>query len=192
MTNANWYALRSKPQKEDAVWRQLQVKEVEVFYPRLRVNPVNPRAKKIKPYFPGYMFVKLNLEEVGVSAFQWMPHALGLVSFGGEPSAVPDNLIHAIRTKVQAIADAGGEKLNGLKPGDLVRVQEGPFAGYEAIFNERLPGTERVRVLLEFLNRRQVTVELSVAQIESVQKKPLYQKSLAQKSLAQKSLAPRE
>ena len=169
MTN-HWYALRSKPQKEDVVWRQLQAKGVEVFYPRLRVNPVNPRAKKIKPYFPGYMFVQVNLEEVGMSAFQWMPHALGIVSFGGEPSAVPEHLIHAIRSKVQAIADAGGENLDGLKPGDVVRVQEGPFAGYEAIFNERLPGTERVRVLLEFLNRRQVSVELMAAQIERVRK----------------------
>lgn len=172
MTNHHWYALRSKPQKEDVVWRQLQAKGVDVFYPRLRVNPVNPRAKKVKPYFPGYMFVSLDLEEVGISTFQWMPHALGLVSFGGEPSAVPEHLIYAIRSKVQAIADAGGEKLSDLKPGDIVRVQDGPFAGYEAIFNERLPGTERVRVLLEFLNRRQVTVELFAAQIESVRKKP--------------------
>ncbi len=167
---SQWYALRSKPQKEDVVWRQLQAKGVEVFYPRLRVNPVNPRAKKIKPYFPGYMFVNLDLGEVGVSAFQWMPHALGLVSFGGEPSMVPEPLLQNIRVKVQAIADAGGENLSGLKPGDLVRVQDGPFAGYEAIFNERLPGTERVRVLLEFLNRRQVVVELRAAQIESVRK----------------------
>lgn len=172
MMNDHWYALRSKPQKEDVVWRQLQAKGVEVFYPRLRVNPVNPRAKKVKPYFPGYMFVKLDLEEVGISAFQWMPHALGLVSFGGEPSTVPEHLIHAIRNKVQAIADAGGENLSDLKPGDIVRVHDGPFAGYEAIFNERLPGTERVRVLLEFLNRRQVSVELLAAQIESVRKKP--------------------
>lgn len=166
-----WYALRSKPQKEDVVWRQLQAKGVDVFYPRLRVNPVNPRAKKIKPYFPGYMFVNFDLEEMGISAFQWMPHALGLVTFGGEPSAVPEHLIYAIRNKVQAIVDAGGEKLDGLKPGDIVRVQTGPFAGYEAIFDERLPGTERVRVLLEFLNRRQVPVELLAAHIESVQKK---------------------
>ena len=167
----HWYALRSKPQKEDVVWRQLLAKGVDVFYPRLRVNPVNPRAKKVKPYFPGYMFVHINLEETGLSAFQWMPHALGLVTFGGEPSTVPEHLIHIIRNKVKTISDAGGEKLSGLKPGDLVRVQDGPFAGYEAIFNERLPGTERVRVLLEFLNRRQVSVELMAAQIEGIQKR---------------------
>ena len=167
----NWYALRSKPQKEDVVWRQLQSKGVEVFYPRLRVNPVNPRARKVKAYFPGYMFVQVNLEESGLSAFQWMPHAIGFVTFGGEPSTVPEHLIHAIRNKVKAISEAGGINLDGLKPGDMVRVQDGPFAGYDAIFNERLPGTERVRVLLEFLNRRQVPVELDAGQIERLRQK---------------------
>ena len=79
-----WYALRSKTRKEDIVHRQVKEKGFEVFYPRLRTNPVNPRSRKYKPYFPGYLFIQANLEEVGLSMFQWMPHTLGLVSFGGE------------------------------------------------------------------------------------------------------------
>ncbi len=166
-----WYALRSKPRKEDVVFRYLQTRNIEVFYPRLRVNPVNPRAKKVKPYFPGYMFVRVNLEETGISTFQWMPHAVGLVMFGGEPAYVPENLIHAIRAKVEAIAAAGGEVFDGLKPGDPVRIQSGPFAGYEAIFDTRLPDHERVRVLLEFIGSRQVPVELKSGQIERIKRK---------------------
>jgi len=163
-----WYALRSKPRKEDILWRQLYSKGVEVFYPRLRVNPVNPRAKKVKPFFPGYMFIHTDLDETGLSAYQWMPHSLGLVMFGGEPAHVPDNLIHEIRAKVEAIAIAGGEKLQSIQKGDRVRVEHGPFAGYEAIFDELLPGSERVRVLLEFINKRQVTIELEPGQIEKL------------------------
>ncbi len=166
-----WYALRSKPRKEDMLWRQLAAQDVEVFYPRLRVNPVNPRAKKVKPFFPGYMFICTDLDETGISAYQWMPHSLGLVMFGGEPAHVPQNLIHEIRKRVEAIAEAGGEALIGLQKGDRVRVQSGPFAGYEAIFDTRLPGNERVRVLLEFINQRRVPVELEPGQIEKRHKK---------------------
>ena len=156
-----WYALRSKPRKEDAVWRQLRTEDIEVFYPRIRVNPVNPRSQKIKPYFPGYMFVYLDLEQTGVSRFQWMPHTLGLVSFGGEPSHVPDNLIIEMRKRIVEIAEAGGELFDGLHSGDTVRISSGPFQGYEAIFDTRLPGSERVRVLLELLtNKRRVPIEL--------------------------------
>ncbi len=166
-----WYVLRTKPRKEDVVWRQVKSRGLEVFYPRLRVNPVNPRARKIRPYFPGYMFVRADLDAVGLSTFQWLPHAIGLVSFGGEPAAVPDNLIYAIQRKVDAIAAAGGEVFDGLRQGDAVRIQEGPFAGYKAIFDERLPGTERVRVLLSMLSDRQVPVELNAGQIQQIKKR---------------------
>jgi len=163
----NWYALRSKPLKEDMVWQQLVAKGMETFYPRIRVNPVNPRAKKIKPYFPGYMFVKVDLEETGVSFLKWMPHTLGLVSFGGEPSHVPDNLINALTKRVQEINEAGGEVFDGLKPGDKIYIHSGPFKGYEAVFDSRLPGKERVRVLLQLLdNRREVPTEIDASQIQ--------------------------
>jgi transcription antitermination factor NusG len=161
-----WYALRTKPRKEDVVWKQVVDLDYEVFYPRLKVNPVNPRSKKVRPYFPGYMFVKLDLEKAGLTTFQWMPHSTGLVSFGGEPATVPEGLIHAIRERVEEIAAAGGIVFDGLKPGDTVVIDHGPFEGYKAIFDMRLPGTERVRVLLQLLsNQRQLPVEIDASKI---------------------------
>lgn len=160
-----WYVLRSKVRKEEAVYAQAVQAGLEVFYPRLRVNPVNPRSRKVRPYFPGYMFVHVDLDEVGFSTLQWMPHSLGLVQFGGEPAVVPENLIHAIRKRTEEIADAGGEIFLEIASGDAVRIQDGPFAGYDAIFDARIPGTERVRVLLRFLNDRRVSVVLNAGQI---------------------------
>lgn len=160
-----WYALRSKTRKEDTVWKQVNDRGIEVFFPRIRVHPINPRSRKIKPYFPGYMFVRLDLDEMGQTLFQWMPHTVGLVSFGGEPAAVPDHLIQAIRRRVEEIEAAGGEQFDGLKQGEAVRIEHGPFAGYEAIFDTRLPGNERVRVLLQLLNDRRVPIELDTAYI---------------------------
>jgi transcriptional antiterminator RfaH len=161
-----WYALRSKPRKEDTVWTQLNVRDIENFYPRLRVHPVNPRSKKVKPYFPGYIFVRVDLEDMGLSFFRWMPHTLGLVTFGGEPAQVPENLIHAIRKRINEINEAGGEQLERLKTGDKIRIQAGPFSGFEGIFDLRIPGKERVRVLLNLLGQsRQVPLEIDVSQI---------------------------
>ena len=40
---------------------------------------------------------------------------------------------------------AGADPLNGLRPGEIVVIQDGPFEGYEAIFDSRLPGNERWR-----------------------------------------------
>lgn len=160
-----WYAIQSHPNKEDFLWDQLRMREIEVFYPRIRVQTANPRARKIKAYFPGYLFVRIDLEALGISTLQWMPHARGLVSFGGEPATVPDALIHAIRQRVGEISRAGGELFDGLRSGDEVFIQDGPFAGYEAIFDLRLTGSERVRVLLQLLNNTQLPVELDAGAI---------------------------
>ena len=160
-----WYVLRSKPNKELTLWRELLAGRFDCSYPQLHVRPVNPRSRTIRPYFPGYLFVHADVEQVGNSMFQWMPFSGGLVSFDGEPAAVPENLIHAICRHVDQINAAGGEQLAGLKPGDLVVIQSGPFDGYEAIFDTCLEGTERVRVLLSLLRARQMGLELPSAQV---------------------------
>lgn len=161
-----WYVLRSKPNKEEPLWREAVGRGVDVYYPQIRVQPKNPRARKIRPFFPGYLFVRLDLHQSGHSALAWMPHSRGLVSFGAEPAPVPDGLIQAIRRRVDEINQEGGGQLHGLQPGEAVIIQDGPFAGQEAIFDTRISGNERVRVLLKLLQGRQIPLELPTAQIE--------------------------
>ena len=169
--NTSWYVLRSKPNKEAFLWEQLNSRKIECYYPCLQVQPANPRARKVKPYFPGYVFLRANLEEVGMSTLQWMPGSIGLVSFGGEPATVPHNLINTIRNRVDQINRAGETFLADLQKGQPVRIHSGPFAGYEAIFDSRLSGDERVRVLLNLLDRKQIPLELHTGQIQ-VQSNP--------------------
>jgi len=167
-----WYALKSHPHKEDLLLHQAEAQGFEVFYPRIRVTPVNPRSRKIRPYFPGYLFVYADLSVSGISVFQWMPYTTGLVSFGGEPSVVPEALIAGLRQRISEISKAGGELFEGLKAGDAVLIQGGPFEGYRAIFDARISGNERVRVLLKFLNDQTVRVELPAGQIVKERPKP--------------------
>lgn len=162
----HWYALRTKPQKERIVWQQVLAHGFEAFYPRIRVQPVNPRSRKIRPYFPGYLFVRVDVEQVGLSTFQWMPFTVGMVCFGGIPALVPDEIIAGIRRRLKDVEEAGSELLYRLKAGDRVRIRDGPFAGYQAIFDTRLSGQDRVRVLLELLNQRRVPMQLQAGQIE--------------------------
>jgi transcriptional antiterminator RfaH len=158
--------VHTRPHKEQVVWRQLLAQEFTVFYPCLQVQPANPRSRTVRPYFPGYMFVQAELGEVGMSVFRWMPHANGLVRFGGVPATVPDALVDALRRHLREIALAGGELFYELKPGDAITIRRGPFAGYEGIFDARLNGGDRVRVLLKMLNDRYVPMELAVGQIQ--------------------------
>jgi transcription antitermination factor NusG len=155
-----WYVLRSKPNKENFFHDQLLAHRLEVFHPRIPVRTVNPRARKVRPYFPGYLFVRADLGRLNPSLLHWMPGSAGLVCFDAEPASVPDGLINAIRRRVEEINAAGGEQLDGLQPGDRVSIEAGPFSGYEAIFDASISGNERVRVLIQFLRGRQLPVEL--------------------------------
>ena len=162
---ATWQVLHSKPHSAKFLCEQLLCREFEAFCPRICVYPANPRARKVKPYFPGYVFVRAAIEQTNWTALQWVPGAIGLVSFGGEPACVPDTLIHAIRLRANEINDMGRERLDNFKQGDEVLINGGPFDGYKAIFETTLRGSERVRVLLKFLEVKQ-KLELSIKQIQ--------------------------
>jgi transcriptional antiterminator RfaH len=168
---AQWYALHSKPMQETLLWEQLSQREIESYYPRIHVQPVNPRSRKVRPYFPGYIFSRVDLEQTSMTLLTRLPGSSGIVAFDGIPSHVPDTLIAAIRRRVgeiEAAGAAGGELFDGLKTGDIVTVQDGPFKGYEAIFDARLLGEGRVRVLLKLLSRQYIPLELPRRQIELI------------------------
>jgi len=162
----NWYVIHSKPQKEDLLWEQLQIRNIEVFFPKIRVNLI-PRTREFRPYFPGYLFVNVDLDQVGTSILKWMPGAIGIVNFGNEFAAVPNNLIDAIRNQVNMINYRKDDRLLHLIPGDRVIVKSGMFSGCEAIFDAQ-SGNERVRVLLNFLGNQHIRVVVPTEQIALV------------------------
>jgi transcriptional antiterminator RfaH len=157
-----WYALHSHPHKEAFLHSELTARGIEAFYPCLRVKPVNPRSRKIRPYFPGYLFVRLDEARAGESEIRWMPHAYGLVTFGDVAAPVPDALIDRIRRQIDSVREPA--RAAAFKPGDAVTVTGELFRGYEAVFDTAIAGTERVRVLLMLLNNR-VPVEVDRAQV---------------------------
>ncbi len=166
--NKQWYALRVKPHRESFVCKRLKDDDIEGYLPLVRVQPKNPRSRKQKPYFPGYLFVFTDLEQTGANRFKWMPGAIGLVEFGDIPAVVPVNLINEIRQLMDHIEKEGGLERVELKKGDKVRIIEGPFTGYEAIFDAHLPGKDRIQVLLAFLSRSPQPVKLDTQYVKKL------------------------
>lgn len=163
-----WYVMRSKPNKEDFLYEQLRIRKINTYFPCIKVQPANPRARKRKPYFPGYLFIRADLDVIGVSTLKWTPGSLGLVDFGGQLASVPDEVLEKIKHQVERVNELGTEKKGRFKSGELVKIHSGPFAGYNAIFDMHISGHERVRVLLKLLQNRQVGIELSDVQLEKL------------------------
>src|SRR5690242_4901755 len=131
----HWYAFQTKAQKEQLLCEQLRIRHIETFFPYIRVQPVNPRARRIKPYFPGYIFGKVDLEESGRSILEWIPGAVGIVNYGDEPISVPEHVINTLSQYLEKINAFDSKISDRFQPGTAVTIQGGPFAGYEAIFN---------------------------------------------------------
>ena len=166
MTSTQWYVLRSKPNKEELLYKQLLTREIEVYFPCLDIKPVNPRSRKTKPYFPGYMFIHVALDKIGLSTFQWMPYAVGLVTFDKEPATIGDDVMRALIKKIEILRQKQTNSSSPFKPGNKLLVNSGPFAGYEAIFDANLPGRDRVRILLMMVQNNQISVELPTSHVQ--------------------------
>src|SRR5204863_2709183 len=91
------------------------------------VNTVNPRARKVKAFFPSHLFVEVDLETTSASTLHWMPAAVNLVSFDGMPAPVPDTLISAIERQVEQINASQENFVKGLKLGDVVVILGSPL-----------------------------------------------------------------
>jgi transcriptional antiterminator RfaH len=162
----NWYAMNCKPQKEAFLRERLQIQRIEVYLPSIRVKPVNPRARKERPFFPGYLFIHVDLEQISASELRWIPGSNGLVCYGGEPAYVGDSLIREIQKQVDGIMDSANSSVDRFRPGDLVVINDGPFATYKAMFDCRLSGSDRVRVLLQLLQGQNMRLELFGTQLQ--------------------------
>jgi transcription antitermination factor NusG len=160
-----WYVARSKPRNEELLWKQYCLRNFVSYYPCLKVATVNPRARGVQPYFPGYLFVRVDLDITGRSSLEWIPGGIGLVSFGDEPAFVLDSMIFAIKQQIEHLKMVSESPYN---KGDPVNIHQGVFAGYEGIFDIRLSGTDRVRILLSLLGDRLIPVEMSESAIHRI------------------------
>lgn len=160
-----WYVMHSKPQKERWLYNQLNTMQIEAYYPCLYTRTEKVCSSRSKPYFPGYLFVNVDLEVIGRSALQWIPGSLGLITFGGEPACIPNGLLQKIRQRLDEINGSKDKITENLRDGDKVMIQAGPFAGYDAIFCAQLHNSERVQVLLKILQDHTIRINLPVHQI---------------------------
>src|SRR5271154_5304785 len=85
-----WLCVHTRPRKEAAAERYCrEVLGFDTFYPRLKRLKTIRRVKRwaVGPLFPRYFFCRLNLAH-SFRAVQYAPQVLGVVNFGGRPTAV--------------------------------------------------------------------------------------------------------
>ena len=125
-----WYALYTKPNAESQVARALENRGFRFFLPLL--PPKSPQAKP-QALFPAYLFVRLDMAEVGIEQLEFLPGLRRIVGFSGKPAVVSDE---AIQMMEQELADE-----HELHTG---RRQEGVFFAARTLFAKLSSGLGHV------------------------------------------------
>jgi len=160
-----WYVMQSKPQKEYFLYSQLNLHQIKVYLPLIKVDHQSGHSL-MKPYFPGYLFTNLDISEIGMAIIKWMPGSKGIVCFGGQAANVPDYFISQLKDKLETINALKNSRFFPISEGSAVNIIHGPFTGYEAIFNEYLPSKDRVCLLLKSLSENAFPIEMPASHIK--------------------------
>lgn len=157
-----WYAVYTQPRNEILASEHLARQDFDVFLPRYMKRRSHARRVDLvpAPLFPRYLFVAFDANEGNWSAIRSTRGVIDLVRNGRDPVAVSN----AVIDEIQCRRDEEGFVVLGkhldLKRGARIRIDAGPFADYEAIF-ESHRDDERVVALLSLLGRK-VVVELPI------------------------------
>ena len=155
----HWLALYTKPHKEYLVRDLLSAQKVEVYLPEIAVKTRRRDRREKRPFFPHYLFARLDSQDGMVARLRWTPGLRCIVSMGGRPMPVPDGVVQEIRRRLANTAQVEPEE--PYRRGDAVRIMRGPFEGLDAVFDRRLSAQGRVRVFLQWMSR-QVAAELDL------------------------------
>jgi transcriptional antiterminator RfaH len=144
-----WRLVRTLTNREAFAAEQLQRQGFEVFLPRQMKTVRHARRIRVAlaAYFPGYLFVRLDLARDRWRSVNGTLGVAHLVSRGEQPAAVPRGVVEAL---IEAADERGVLAGPQLKAGQTVRITAGAFADQLAVI-ERLDDAGRVRVLLEIM-----------------------------------------
>jgi transcription antitermination factor NusG len=168
-SGSSWYAVYTTCRHEKRIAQHMTQREIQYYLPLYRADRKWRDGSKVTlelPLFPSYIFVHIKRSErVNVLS---VPGALALVGgTGGEPAAVPDSAIEALRA---GLREHRIEPHPLLRVGQVARIRAGAFAGMEGVVVRRKSGCRVVLTLEQIM--QSVAVEVDESNLECVSDRP--------------------
>jgi len=163
-----WFVVYTQPCKESVAQKHLSEQGFDAYLPKFK--KIRRHARKVEevlaPLFPRYLFVGIDL---AVDPWRSVQGTRGvsylLLADNNRPAVVPSRIIQGL--KDQEMGD-GAVPINSMalfSKGEKVRVLDGAFKDYIAIF-EKMDDKQRVQLLLSCLGR-EVTVYVPSYAVEA-------------------------
>jgi transcriptional antiterminator NusG len=171
-----WYVVQAYSGFEHQVKRSLQerikrqnIEEGfgEILVPTEEVIEMRDgqKRKSERKFFPGYVLVQMEMNEDTWHLVKSVPKVLGFI--GGtsdKPAPITEKEAQAIMQRVQEGVDRPKPKIL-YEPGEVVRVNDGPFNDFNGVVEEVNYEKNRLRVAVLIFGRS-TPVELEFSQVE--------------------------
>lgn len=146
---------------------EMEDKFGEILVPTEEVVEMREGQKRRseRKFFPGYVLVQMEMDDDTWHLVKQVPKVLGFI--GGtsdKPAPISDQEAAAILSRVQEGVDKPRPKVL-FEPGEVVRVNDGPFNDFNGVVEHVNYEKNKVRVAVQILGRS-TPVELDFGQVE--------------------------
>lgn len=173
----NWYVVHTYSGYEQKAKKALEenIKNAnmqdffeEILIPSEEVVEMKKGEKKTskRQFFPGYMLVKMELNEKTWHLVKETPKITGFVGGSLNPPIVPEDEVKRINRQIEEGTLKPKPKIL-FEKGEDVRVVGGPFATFSGIVDEVNEDKGKLRVMVSIFGRS-TPIELDFTQVEKI------------------------
>ncbi len=154
--------------REQSAKKGLEDKFEEILIPTEEVVEIKGGSKVSvnKKYFPGYVLVKMVLEDEAWHLVRSIPRVSGFLGTKGKPCPVSEVEVKRIMDQVKASAESPRSSVS-YEVGDQIRVTDGPFASFSGFVEEIEDDKQRLKVSVMIFGRA-TPITLESSQVEKM------------------------
>lgn len=169
-----WYSVSVLSNFEKKIAEQIRTSVVEagleaeieeVLVPTEEVIEVR-RGKKVtteRRFMPGYVLVRMEMTDRGYHLISSINRVTGFLGPQGRPMPMRDAEVNQILNRVQEGEEAP-RTLISFEIGELVKVNDGPFEGFDGTIEQVDDAQQRLKVAVSIFGR-ETPVELEFTQV---------------------------
>ena len=180
MADGRWYIVHAYSNFEKKVASTIReqaemqglsdlIQEIEVPTEEV-VEVVRGRKRTVeKRHMPGYVLVKMRMTDEAYHLVKNTPKVTGFLGAEGgkKPLPVPQSEVDRILGKIQAGATERPRTKIQFEIGEKIKVNEGPFAGFEGAVDSIDEATGRLKVTVTIFGRS-TPVDLEYGQVDKI------------------------
>lgn len=177
LQKSHWYIVHVYSGSENRVAQLIKekaekkgfLKEIEqVLVPSEGVVEIKAGEKinTDKKYFPGYVFVKMLMNDETWHLVRTVPRVSGFLGIKGKPTPVSETEVKRILEQIKESAEAPRTTIN-YEIGDQVKIIDGPFASFSGFVEEIEDDKQKLKVSVMIFGRA-TPVALEYTQVEKV------------------------